>query len=97
MRRKMILLSAALLLLVVQSASAMSSDTYRIDWFTPATGSGGRASSAGYQINFTVGQTASKNSTSSAYQAQMGYWAGIRDAPQPADYGIYLPQVMRKP
>lgn len=90
MKRIAILLTLAVLLLLAGRALAMSSANYRLDWFTPLTGSGGPASSAHYAINFTVGQTAIGSSSSTNYRICLGYWCGAA-----GQYGIYLPLVLR--
>jgi hypothetical protein len=92
MRRITILLFlVVLLLLVAGSAEAMFSTNYRLDWFTPMTGSGGGpAGSANYAVNLTVGQTAIGASSSANYGAGLGYWYGAA-----APYRSYLPLVRR--
>jgi hypothetical protein len=78
-------------LLLAQIAAAMSSPNYRLDWFTPLTGGGGGpATSAGYAVNYTIGQTASNASSSASYRVGLGYWAGF------GHYGIHLPLVLRQ-
>jgi hypothetical protein len=95
MKLRILLLTIVLLLLLVHGADGMSSANYRLDWFTPLTGSGGPASSAAYSINFTVGQTASHTSSSPLYRIQTGYWAGvIPDEPTPPPLNFYLPGIM---
>jgi hypothetical protein len=90
-KRKAIVLLAALLLLT-SSALAMSSDNYRLDWFTPLTGGGGgAASSTNYAVNFTVGQSAIGTSASTNYGGCLGYWCGVAAV----EYKIYLPVVLR--
>jgi hypothetical protein len=92
MKRKIILLCVLLLLLLIESVYAMSSPAYHIDWLNLLSGSGGPARSAGYQANFTIGQTASRGSSSSLFNVQMGYWAGI-----PPQYPIFLPKIVKFP
>jgi hypothetical protein len=78
------------LLLLISGVRAMSSDNYRLDWFTPLTGGGGGpAASVHYTVNLTVGQSAVGASSSTNYGAGLGYWYGIRG------YHIYLPLVLR--
>ena len=90
MKRTFMLLMLTGLLLLVSTASAMSSTNYRLDWFTPlTTGGGGAASSTHYAVNYTIGQTASKASASTHYQAGLGYWAGL------VEYRVYLPLVLK--
>ncbi len=91
-KRWFIILICVLLggLVVVQMASAMSSTSYRLDWFTPlTTGGGGAATSTHYAVNLTIGQTASQSSASTHYRAGLGYWAGI------VTYRVYLPLVLK--
>ena len=90
MKRIMVSLLMVTLLVGVSTVLALSSDNYRLDWFTPLTGGGGGpAGSAHYAANFTVGQTAIGVSSSSSYQACLGYWCGG------SSYRIYLPLVLR--
>lgn len=91
-KQKTTMLVAVLLcgLLLVGGALAMSSETYRLDWFTPLTGGGGGpASSSHYAVNLTIGQSAIGASSSANYGIGLGYWYGIRG------YRTYLPLVLR--
>jgi len=91
MKRATFLLAPVAILLLAGVALAMESDNYRLDWFTPLTGSGGgAASSAHYAANFTVGQTAIGASSSASYGGCLGYWCGAA-----VEYEIYLPAVLR--
>jgi hypothetical protein len=84
-------LSAALVLLLLISASAlaMSSPSYRLDWFVGLSGGGGgRSSSTAYIANYTVGQTAAGPSSSPGYNIGFGYWYGVGN-----QYAIFLPVV----
>ena len=91
MKRTTILLAVIALLLLAGSALAMRSNNYWLDWFTPLTGGGGGpTSSTNYAANFTVGQTATGLSSSTNYEAGLGYWYGTAGA-----HKIYLPLVMR--
>jgi hypothetical protein len=90
MKRPIILL-CILLLMVVQAGHSMSSANYRIDWHNLLSGSGGPAASAGYKVNFTVGQTVSGTSSSPLYRVQMGYWA---TAPS---FAVRLPIIKKSP
>jgi len=90
-KRIAILLTLAVLLLLAGRALAMSSANYRLDWFTPLTGSGGAASSADYAVNFTVGQTAIGAASSTNYGVCLGFWGGGAAG----QYRIYLPLVLR--
>jgi hypothetical protein len=86
------LLAALLCILLTGNVLAMSSDNYRLDWFTPLTGGGGGAtSSTNYAVNLTVGQTASGTSSSTNYEGCLGYWCGVAAV----KYKIYLPLVLR--
>ena len=91
MKRK-ILLILMLLLLVSQSADAMVSPGYRIDWNNLLSGSGGSASSAAYQASITTGQTVSGIASSPGYTVHLGYWSGV-----PPAYTIFLSRVMKGP
>lgn len=91
MKRIMLLLLAIALVLVVNQAWAMSSTNYRLDWFTPLTGSGGgSATSAHYAANFTVGQSVIGTSTSTNYQTGLGYWYGAVGGLR-----VYLPLILK--
>ena len=91
MKRTMFLIPLVALLLLAGSALAMESDNYKLDWFTPLTGSGGgAASSATYAINFTIGQTVIGTPDSANYEGCLGYWCG-----RAAEHKIYLPLVLR--
>ncbi len=90
MKRATFLMTLAVLLLLASSVLAMSSTNYRLDWFTPLTGSGGPANSANYAVNFTVGQTVIGASSSANYGVGLGYWYGVGTG-----HKIYLPLVMK--
>ncbi len=91
MKRTAVLLAlVALLLLAGNALAGMSSANYRLDWYVLLTGGGGGpASSTNYQVNLTIGQTARGLSTSTNYQARLGYWYGL------VGYKIYLPLVLK--
>jgi hypothetical protein len=90
MKRILSLLALIMLLALTGSAQAMSSPSYRLDWFTPLVGGGGgSAGSANYSINFTVGQTATSSAASASYQSCLGYWCGESIHP------IYMPMIIR--
>ncbi len=75
MKRKAILLVLVAALLMFQSASAMSSAHYRLDWVVPLTGgAGGSAASAHYMVSLTVGQSANGVTDSTNYKAGLGFW-----------------------
>jgi hypothetical protein len=80
-----------LVLLVSISALAMSSPSYRLDWFVQLSGGGGggRSSSTSYDANFTVGQVAAGPSHSAGYKAGLGYWYGIYP------YAVFMPSAMK--
>lgn len=71
------MLVLTLLLILISSVTAMSSPSYRLDWFAPMTGSGGTSSSAHYTMSMTVGQTASGLAESAHYSANLGFWQDI--------------------
>ena len=91
MKRITFLMTLVVLLLLAGSALAMDSENYRLDWFTLMTGSGGVTDSANYAVNFTVGQTAIGDPSSTNYEGCLGYWCGG----EAAEYRIYLPLVLR--
>ena len=80
-------------LLLAGSVLAMSSTSYRLDWFTPLTsGGGGAASSTNYAVNLTIGQASIGRSSSANYAAGLGYWYGYRvELP----FRVYLPIVLK--
>jgi hypothetical protein len=94
MRQITLILTLVAFLLLVGSALAMHSDNYRLDWFTPLTGSGGEsASSDNYAINFTVGQSVIGASSSTSYEGCLGYWCESGTA---IEYNkTYLPLILR--
>jgi hypothetical protein len=78
MNRSRIFWTGVILLCLLITASgvmAMSSAGYRLDWFAPLDGSGGSASSANYQVDFTTGQVIGV-SGSTSYSACTGFWCG---------------------
>ncbi len=78
MKRKRPLLILIVFLLLAGGALGMSSANFRLDWFTPMTGSGEQGlSSANYSASFTVGQTAVDTSSSANYEGCLGYWCGV--------------------
>jgi hypothetical protein len=87
--KHIVAISAALVLLLLISASAlaMSSPTYRLDWFVPLSGGGGgRSGSTSYGADLTIGQTAAGPSSSTGYKVGLGYWYG-----NISQYAIFLP------
>lgn len=95
MRKKpiFVLLALFVLLVMVQSVFAMESETHKLTWFVPMSGSGGaQMSSTNYRAYVTVGQVAVRFATSPGYDLQMGFWATYG---MPKSERIYLP-VLRK-
>ena len=90
MKRITLFLILVLLFILAGSALAMESTNYRLDWFTPLTGSGGNSNSTNYAVNFTVGQSAIGAGSSTNYEGCLGYWCGIE-----GEHEIYLPLVLR--
>jgi hypothetical protein len=92
--RFLLLLTLVLLLFLAQTVSAMSSDHYVLNWYTPLTTSGGgRASSANYSINLTIGQTTIGNASNTNYHLGLGYWAGLIDLLQ--TWIVQLPIILK--
>jgi len=90
-RTKILLALLIIFLLLTGSALAMSSASYKLDWFVPLTGSGGsEMSSTNYKAYVTVGQTAIGASASTNYGACLGYWCG-----QLPGGRLHLPLIMR--
>ena len=84
------------LCLLAGGALAMSSANYRLDWFTPLTGSGGGAAgSANYATNLTIGQAAIGGSSSANYAAGLGYWYGVDWYGIEKPFQLYLPVVLK--
>ena len=90
MRRVAPVLTLTALLPLTGSAIAMDSAGYKLEWFTPATGSGGEASSSNHSVSFTVGQSAIGASSSGSHEGCLGYWC--RDL---LENRCYLPLVLR--
>ncbi len=89
--RILLLLGLAACLVFASSASADSSENYRIDWMVPLSGAGGGpASSAHYAVNFTIGQAVVGQAASQGYAASLGYWYQ-----EVTDWLIRLPAVFR--
>jgi hypothetical protein len=88
-----LLLGLLCVLLLANGTLAMSSANYRLDWFTPLTGSGGPASSTHYAVNVTVGQTAPGVSASANYGGCLGYWCGGET--EAGGLKVYLPLVLK--
>jgi len=94
MKRARLFLILIAFLLLGGSALAMSSANYRLDWFSPLTGSGGAASSTNYAVNFTVGQSAIGASSSRSYGGCLGYWCETAVAVAEG-HEIHLPLLLR--
>jgi hypothetical protein len=91
----LVALLAGLLVIVLLTGAvlAMSSPSYRLDWFVNLSGAGGGpANSAGYAANFTIGQNAASAAASMNYHAGLGYWAAF-----PFKFSIYLPVIVKSP
>jgi hypothetical protein len=89
MKRTRLILILAALLILAGGVLAMESTNYQLAWFTPLTGSGGKASSTNYAVDFTVGQSAIGTASSTSYGACLGYWCAEWE------HRIYVPLVMR--
>jgi hypothetical protein len=85
-----LLATCLILFLLAARVTAMSSPNYRLDWITPFTSGGGPMTSTNYQINVTIGQTATGPSASANYQAGLGFWYGVADA-----FRNFLPLIRR--
>jgi hypothetical protein len=97
MKKMAILLVAMALFLLVNSAWAMSSTHYQLDWFTPLTASGGRsATSTGYAGQFSVGQTVAGNTASPNHQVCLGYWCSEYTRAV-VGFNLFLPMVSNAP
>ncbi len=88
-----ILIVLLVLTVLGTGAAAMASANYQLDWFTPATGTGGAAESASYALNFTVGQSAIYPATSSSYQAGLGFWYGWGEIAEFVK--MFMPAILR--
>ncbi len=85
----LILLALLLLLMLPSSGRAMSSAGYRLDWFTPMTGTGAAASSPNFSLHLTVGQTVTGLEGRPGYALNLGYWQNWNGGQQ------FLPIVAR--
>ena len=91
MKRTWLAIGIVFLLLLAGNALAMSSANFRLDWFTPLTsGGGGGMASASYAANFTIGQTAVGEASSTNYSTGLGFWYGMLEW-----FKVYLPLVLR--
>jgi len=95
MKKAKIAILIALLALTVLAtgAAAMASANYRLDWFAPATGTGGSAESASYAMRFTVGQSAIYPADSTNYRAGLGFWYGWGEIAEFVQ--VFLPAILR--
>ena len=76
--RLLILVLLVIMLVLTQSVSAMSSDNYALDWYTPlSSGGGGKSESTNYVMEFTIGQSAIGSSSSTNYRTGLGYWGAM--------------------
>ena len=88
-RYAVVFLAGIALLLLAGNVLAMSSDNYRLDWFTPFTTSGGGpSSSSSYGSDFSVGQTAIGVAANASYGACLGYWCA-----EVTGHKVFLPLV----
>ena len=72
-----LLLLVALLLLTGSAVAAPAADE-RITWTNLVSGSGGESASPAFEMNLTVGQTASGPASSPLYRVELGYWTVTR-------------------
>jgi hypothetical protein len=89
MKRIALFVTLIALLFLTANAQAMSSPNFKLDWLVPLTGGGGAAASANYAVKFTVGQTVVGAMSSTNYQLELGFWAGIGPSP------VYLPLILK--
>ncbi len=95
MKQRTLLLALVALFALTGVTVAMDSAHYRLDWFTPLTGSGGgAASSTHYAVNLTVGQSAIGASSSRNHGGCLGYWCQTAAAVAEA-HRVYLPLLLR--
>lgn len=91
MKRIYVLVILVILLSLAGSALAMSSESYRLDWFTLLnTAGGGTYSSENYTLSVTIGQTAVGSPSGTGTQACIGFWCWVESL-----YKILLPRVER--
>ena len=87
-RTLLIGLAGLIALFLAGAVLAQTSASYDLSWYT-MSGGGGRAASASFAMNSTVGQAAVGISDSPSYRMSSGYW-------QPwLDRFLYLPLVMK--
>jgi hypothetical protein len=93
-KKRIFFVLAALLavLLLVETAQAMSSTNYGLNWFTPFGSSAGASQSVHYQGRFTLGQSVVGAAASAHFQVRLGYWSA-----DPLRARIFLPLALRQP
>ena len=94
-KRGLILLILIALLGPVGNGYAMSSTSFRLDWFIPLTAGGvGSSQSPQYALKFTLGQTVVGPASNDRFKAGLGFWYGaIEGVIQP--FRLYLPLIER--
>ncbi len=75
------------LALIAGAARAQVSAGYDLSWFNMA-GGGGRAASASYALDGTIGQALAGPSASATYQLNSGYWQNWPNY-------VYLPVIQK--
>jgi hypothetical protein len=71
-------------------AQAMQSADYKLEWFTPLTGSGAYMTCADNRLHLTVGQAVIGAASSATVNDCLGFWCGAG-----GDYYIMLPLITR--
>ena len=59
------------------SSPAASSPSYALDWSVLDANGGGRALSAGFRVDLTLGQTGIGVTSGPSGRAEMGFWYGV--------------------
>jgi hypothetical protein len=94
MKRRLLLLMCGVLIALVLAAGvvqAMESTNFAFNWYPPLTASGGALSKSDhFGGEVFLGQTAVNVSSSTNFQARLGYWPGV-----PPDFRFFAP-VVRK-
>lgn len=69
---------------------------YALPWQS-VNSAGGRAESAAYALNATLGQTGAGQSANAAYQLGAGFWSGVGPRPTelPPAWGAWLPMILQ--
>ncbi len=88
---KALWIAALALLLLTAAVQAMSSASYRLDWFVAGYGTGGHASSASYTVDFTVGQAVLGEQSNASHQVGLGFWHGVGEVIAK----LFLPALIR--